>query len=163
MVSVDIPNSVTSIGEKAFYGCSNLGSVYIGKSVSSIGSRAFANLGSRVAARSANTRGVSGLVIKCYATNVPTTAADAFENTSISNATLLVDDNSVEAYKTSAPWSGFGTIMGFNEAAGIDGVLLENGGRAKIFSIDGRPLNEPRKGINIIRMDNGKTKKVLVK
>lgn len=41
--------------------------------------------------------------------------------------------------------------------------LLDNGGEAKIFSIDGKPLNEPQKGVNIIRMDNGKTMKVVVK
>ena len=163
ITSVSIPESVTTIGANAFNGCSNLGNVNVGKSVSNIGSKAFANLGSGAASRRATTRGASGLVIKCYATNVPTTAADAFENTSISNATLLVDDNSVEAYKTSAPWSGFGTIMGFNEAAGMDGVLLDNGGSTRIFSIDGVPINEPRKGINIIKLNNGKTKKVVVK
>ena len=163
ITSVSIPESVTTIGANAFNGCSNLRNVNVGKSVSNIGSKAFANLGSGAASRRTTTRGASGLIIKCNATNVPTTAADAFENTSISDATLLVDDNSVEAYKTSAPWSGFGTIMGFNEAAGIGGILLDNGGRAKIFSIDGKPLNEPQKGVNIIRMDNGKTKKVVVK
>ena len=41
MTSVSIGNSVTSIGEKAFYGCSGLKSVSIGNSVTSIGSSAF--------------------------------------------------------------------------------------------------------------------------
>ena len=163
ITSATIPESVTTIGANAFNGCSNLGEVNVGKSVSNIGSKAFANLSAPAAARRAKTRGASGLVIKCYATSVPTTAADAFENTSIGNATLLVDDNSVVAYKSASPWSGFGTIMGFSEATGINGVLLDNGDHAKVFSIDGKPLNEPQKGVNIIRMDNGKTMKVVVK
>ena len=39
--SVDISDSVTSIGDYSFYGCSSLTSVSIGKSVTSIGSSAF--------------------------------------------------------------------------------------------------------------------------
>lgn len=163
ITSVTIPRSVISIGANAFNGCSGLISIIIGENVSVIGSKAFANLGSGAAARRANTRGASGLIIKCYAVNVPTTAADAFENTSIGNASLFVDDNSVTAYKTTVPWNGFGTIMGFNEATDINGVWIDDGVRAKIFSIDGKPLNNLHKGINIIRMDNGKTKKVVVK
>ena len=163
ITSVTIPRSVICIGANAFNGCSGLISIIIGENVSVIGSKAFANLGSGAAARRANTRGASGLIVKCYAVNVPTTAADAFENTSIGNASLFVDDNSVTAYKTTVPWNGFGTIMGFNEATDINGVWIDNGGRAKIFSIDGKPLNNLQKGINIIRMDNGKTKKVVVK
>ena len=41
LTSVTIPNSVTSIGEKAFYGCSGLTSVTIPNSVTSIGNYAF--------------------------------------------------------------------------------------------------------------------------
>ena len=41
LTSVTIPNSVTSIGNSAFYGCSGLTSVIIGNSVTSIGNSAF--------------------------------------------------------------------------------------------------------------------------
>ena len=41
LTSIDIPNSVTSIGESAFYGCSSLTSVTIPESVTSIGEYAF--------------------------------------------------------------------------------------------------------------------------
>ena len=41
MTSVSIPNSVTSIGDAAFYGCSGLNSVTIPNSVTSIGGHAF--------------------------------------------------------------------------------------------------------------------------
>ena len=41
LTSIEIPNSVTSIGEKAFYDCSELRSIIIPNSVTSIGDRAF--------------------------------------------------------------------------------------------------------------------------
>jgi len=41
MTSVSIPNSVTKIGEMAFWNCRNLKSIHIPSSVSSIGKRAF--------------------------------------------------------------------------------------------------------------------------
>ena len=158
ITSATIPESVTNIGENAFDGCRNLSTIIIGKSVSSIGTKAFANINSP-----ATTRSADGLKVVCYATSVPTTAADAFENTSINNATLLVDDSAIEVYKSTAPWSGFGTIMGINEAAtGIDGILPDINSGARLFSIDGKPLNTPKKGIYIVRMNNGKTKKVVV-
>lgn len=158
ITSVTISETVTKIGADAFGGCNKLSSIILGKAVSHIGSKAFANLTS-----AAQTRGENNLKVSCLAENVPTTSSDAFENTSISSATLLVYDNSVALYKASAPWNGFGAIMGFEEVAGIDGVMLDNNGKAKMFSIDGKPLNELQKGLNIIQISDGKTRKIIVK
>jgi len=60
--SVVIPNSVTTIGEYAFYGCSNIGSVSIGNSATSIGENAFnscSNMGSLTIGSSVASIGVS--------------------------------------------------------------------------------------------------------
>jgi hypothetical protein len=60
--TIIIPNSVTSIGEYAFYRCINVGSVRIGNSVTSIGSNAFAsctNLGSVTIGNSVTSMGAA--------------------------------------------------------------------------------------------------------
>ena len=161
ITSVTIPNSITQIGASAFEGCSSLSEINIGNAVGSIGNKAFASITS---ASNAPRRTLgTGLKVNCYAESVPSTASNAFENSTISNSTLLVEDKSITAYKNSAPWSGFGTIMGFKEATSIDRIWADENGKAKIFSIDGKPLNTPQKGVVIIRMNNGETRKVVAK
>ena len=54
LTSVTIPNSVTSIGDRAFSGCSGLTSVTIPNSVTSIGSGAFGNCSSLTSMNVAN-------------------------------------------------------------------------------------------------------------
>ena len=114
LTSVTIPNSVTSIGEKAFSGCSGLTSVTIGNSVTSIGESAFSWCQSLQD-------------LYCYAENVPSTNATAFNSSNYSNATLHVPAGSIESYKMTAPWSGFGTIKALPQAMTIvDGEVFEN-------------------------------------
>ena len=54
IVSVSIPNSVTSIGERAFAGCNNLKAIVIPDSVTSIGERAFAGCDSLTSVKIGN-------------------------------------------------------------------------------------------------------------
>ena len=68
MTSVVIPNSVTSIGNMAFYGCNSLASVVIPNSVTSIGSEAF--------------YGCSSLALVVIGNSVTTIGKEAFRNCS---------------------------------------------------------------------------------
>jgi Flp pilus assembly protein protease CpaA len=108
MTSVTIPNSVTLIATFAFAYCDNLNSVTIGNSVDSIGDGAFGicpNLKD----------------VYCYADSVPT-GKYAFYRSSL-NATLHVPAASVEAYKETYPWSGFGSIVALtDEETAVKGV-----------------------------------------
>ena len=170
ITSVTIPEGVTTIGASAFDGCSNMMTVIIGKDVATIGEKAFANIGTP--ANAPRRAEGEGMKVECYAENVPTTAANAFEASPISNGTLLVDDNSVMAYYAAEPWSLFGTIKGFNgtEPTAIKALWADGNGTAQIFSLDGRKhgeaqksdlmrvLNTLPKGVYIIRVgQNSKT------
>ena len=98
LTSITIPNSVTSIEEEAFRSCSSLTAITIPESVKSIGQEAFA--------------GCAFLQdVYCYAEKVPTTESDAFDGSYPADVTLHVPANALEAYKTTAPWSSFGTIV----------------------------------------------------
>ena len=91
---------------------------------------------------------------------IPSTPADAFENTPIDKATLYVPDNLVDVYKLVLPWNGFGTVVGLT--TGIDSVTIESTD-AFIFDMQGNRLDNVHKGVNIIRTRDGKTKKVVMK
>lgn len=90
ITSITIGDSVTSIGQAAFYGCNGATSVTIGKGITSIGLSAFtycSNLNS----------------ITINAINPPTIRIDTFENTN--DCPIYVHRQSVNAYKTS--WSEY--------------------------------------------------------
>ena len=132
LTSVTIPNSVKSIGELAFYNCSGLTSVAIPDSVTSIGGWAF-----ELCENIEN--------VYCYAEEVPSTDVDAFYNSDIEKATLHVPASAIEAYKTTAPWSGFGTIKAIEETEGIEsvearGITIQSAGG--FINISGLDSNE---------------------
>ena len=110
LTSITIPNSVTSIGNSAFMECTSLTSITIPNSVTSIGKAAFSNC--------------SGLTsVTCLAENVPTTESNAFDNSNIGNATLIVPAESLTDYQAAAPWSGFGKITDRTDVSGTDNVI----------------------------------------
>ena len=105
LTSITVPNSVTSIIKYAFRRCTSLTSVVLGNNVTSIGSDVFS--------------GCSSLTdMYSYAENIPTTDYEAFNSQNLSTSTLHVPASALEAYKTTAPWSHFGTIEAIP-----DGVL----------------------------------------
>ena len=97
LTSVTIPNSVTSIQDYTFSGCTSLTSVTIPNSVTSIGECAFANCSKLEE-------------IYCLAEKVPSTKTSAFKETYPAYMTLYVPASAINDYKTTAPWSEFGTF-----------------------------------------------------
>ena len=119
LTGISVPNSVTSIGEGAFWGCAVATNINIPENLTIIEPYVFFNCPSLTSFTIPN--GVTNVGelafewcnmtdVYCYAENVPNTNSNAFENSSISTATLHVPAASLEAYRTTAPWSSFGSI-----------------------------------------------------
>ncbi len=156
LTSIEIPATVTRIGENAFNGCSSLIVIKIGKDIKEIGSKAFANIGKS----NARTRADIELRVYCEAEVLPSTAGDAFENSPIDKGTLYVNDDLIGVYKVVMPWNGFGTVVGLS--TGIKSISIDSED-AWIFDMQGNRIDNVRKGVNIIRTRDGKTKKMIVK
>lgn len=145
LTTVTIPNSVTSIGESAFAGCKGLTTVIISKSVTSIGNLAFSSC-------------YSLKDFYCFAEQVPT-ALDAFAPYPF--GTLHVPASSINAYKTTIPWSRFRNIVALKEGDPSGIKAIKNGeqeNNTPVYNLNGQRVDTPTKGIYI---KNGR--KVLVK
>ncbi|MCI6823679.1 MAG: leucine-rich repeat domain-containing protein [Bacteroidales bacterium] len=114
MTSVTISNSVTSIGNRVFFGCSRLESVTIPNSVTSIGSKAFWNcsgltsvtIGNSVAEISNNAFEYCTHLtnIRMLSSTPPTLGTSVFGFTSLK--TLYIPKGAIAAYNVS-PWKNY--------------------------------------------------------
>lgn len=81
----------------------------------------------------------------------------------MTGATLYVPQGSEEAYRNADVWNRFNIIKGF-DVTGIDNATVAGELReTERYSLDGRRLESPEKGINIVRMSDGSVRKVMVK
>ena len=104
LITVSIPNTVTTIGISAFANCTNLSKVLIPSSVQTIGSAAFAYC-------------TSLKEVTCLAPIPPTCGElvlndyEMFYGVDVSNIPLYVPTESIELYKNADHWKDFGQIL----------------------------------------------------
>ena len=119
-----IPNSVTSIGAYAFYGCSSLVSITLPSRLSSIGKGSFAGCFGLVSITLPNSitsiedwafNCTSLVVVICEAVDVPELGLVVFYDLPLSEATLYVPAQSLDDYKAAEQWKDFGTILPIEE------------------------------------------------
>ena len=149
LTSVNIPSSVTEIGGHAFCYCSSLTSVNIPSSVTSIGMYAFFVC--------------SGLKsIYVHAETVPSTGVGAFEVCDSENCILYVPKGTYDAYRYSWGYY-FDNIVEF-DATNIRNIVAEPEVQETArYAVNGRRLTAPVKGINLVKYNNGRVKKEIVK
>ena len=100
----------------------------------------------------------------CYAEAVPSTSSNAFEDSYINYTTLHVPAAAVEAFKAAEPWKNFKEIVPLNDKElSVDGITSDSMKEVSRYTIGGQRANQNRKGLNIVRMSDGTTKKVVIK
>ena len=150
LTEIIIPNSVTSIGDGAFTQCYNLAIVVIPNSVTNIGSGAFISSGLKD--------------MYCYAEQVPEIGI----YNSYRQATLHVPAVAIDAYRNAEQWKDFGNIVALTDSdpnptriiaptATLQPTIVE------CYDLTGRRTSQLQRGVNIIKMSDGTTKKIVVK
>ncbi len=145
----ELPSKLTIVEKSMFRGDYQLSSIVIPERVSYIDTYAFV---------------CSGLT-SIYSLNpTPPTCAnsDCFADVSRTDCCLYVPAGSQSKYRSAKVWSEFSNILEIG-AAGIDGVSTSEVEVIGYYTLDGKKLNTPQQGINIVRYSDGSTKKIVVK
>ncbi len=155
LTSISIPNTITTIGQNAFYKC-GLSSITIPNSVNTISDFAFYccdNLSSIVLGEGLKSLGWSSFdspnikTITLLGTVPPQVhSLGAFRNY---YATLYVPTGTKDAYQNADEWDKFWNIIEF-DPSGIQNITFGKNANLPVYDLNGRRLQEPANGINII-------------
>jgi hypothetical protein len=151
LYSVTIPENVKFLRKYTFGFCYELKNVTIEKGYKELYDNCF--------------YGCIGLSnVYCLADDVPHAEIKTFESCDLLHAKLHVPEGSIEKYKNTDPWSQFGSIIALtDEGTSIKSADRDDASEILRFTLDGKRINSPQKGLNIIRTRNGQTRKILVK
>lgn len=148
----DVTRKVTQIGKCAFSGCSSLTSITIPSTVTRIGMGVFGFM---------DLESVVSLIQDPFDLSndwvVPMFTSNTFEN-----ATLYVPVGTINKYKTKNGWKDFVHIKE-GLPTGIEAPERKGVNELKRYDLSGRTVKNSSRGVNIIQMDDGTTKKVIVK
>ena len=132
LTSVTIPNSVTSIGERAFAYCPGLTSVI-------------------------------SLIEEPFEINENTFYNWVKDHEEFTTATLYVPTGTKAKYESTPAWNKFTNIV-----EGIENAVksVETDAKAEEterYNVSGQRISSPQKGLNIVKMSDGTTRKIMCK
>ena len=148
---IDLEEGTLGIAGDAFYNCSGLTFITIPNSVTSIGYYAFSQCPS-----------LTELV--SLASIPPVCNAGVFENVDKSLCTLKVPKGSKDAYSQADGWKDFVDNIEEVDVTGIEAVTAEgvsNADITDIYDLNGRHRDALQPGVNIVKMSDGTTRKVI--
>ena len=171
-----IPNGITNIGAGAFTGCKELTSINIPEGVSTIGEYAFDNTGLTSVVLPSSVTSIGGGAfmycqfedIYCYAEQAPEAGENAF-GYQTRNMKVHVPETALDVYKNAEFWKYFIYIVALTDEdpKPTTGVAAPTTTQIPIvvgrYTIDGKRISEPQRGLNILKMSDGTTRKVFVK
>ncbi len=171
LTSINIPNSVTSIGSGAFCYCSNLTSVTIPNGVELIASYTFGycqglksiTIGSGVKEIDMAAFSFTPLQeLNILANEPPIVSGDTFYGLDQSTCKLNVPIGASGTYRAAQYWSDF-NIIDEKNFSGVDNIESnENVVEIARYTTNGQLIVAPTRGLNIVRYSDGSTRKVIV-
>ena len=173
LTSITIPNSVTSIESDAFYKCTDLEKVYTGKSVEIIPEYCFykcTNLDTLIigeSTRQIEKNAFNGCerITQIHSHNyVPPTCATDFPEYVYKAAVVYVPNtrNAVARYQADNVWSKFFEIYD-EDITGVEAASINTTVPTSFVNLNGQYITNAQRGINLQKMSDGTTKKVLMR
>lgn len=166
-----LPTETKKVGENAFITCLSLKSLILNEGLEEIGTSAFYydKALSELRIPSTVTTIGDGAFSKCKLTKLwacSSTPCNVSENTfpdeMYLTTVLYVPQGCVDVYKTYKGWKKFSKIEEF-DVSGLYNVFDNSNQIEKVYTIKGTATEAANRGIYLIRMKNGNTKKVVVK
>ncbi len=163
-----VPDGVESIGQRAFYSCREMEQVVLPAALNSIGTLSFWMCDKLH-------------TVYCLNTTPPVieNAYNMFTEYTLNDGKLIVPAGCAEAYRNAYGWGSFKNIV---EADDIEALVApykpqhhdfsvptavapvsayKDGTGTQVFNLSGMRLTQPARGLNIIRTEDGKTRKVV--
>lgn len=173
LTSISLPSGLKEIGIGAFSGCESLKSISLPSELTKIGDSAFRDcygFDSSLLLPSKLTE-IGSLAFYYTSFNpiyacMPTPPAiqdDSFSFYEKRYGTLYVPVNSYQDYFFSDEWGNFANIKTFEPTSVEPVFTADDASETSRYTIGGQRQDNPVKGLNIVKMNDGSVKKIMVK